>query len=248
VNHSFSVEVATDIGLAPAILFNAIGFWVEQNAANGRNCMDGRYWTYNTVKAWSDLFPYLTAKQVEKALTALREHDYVIAGNYNKDKWDRTLWYTLSDKGHAILHPSPPQGRCISPTGEMEFPHRGNDYIHTVNNTVGNSNTLSGKPDDVPYDEVIDYLNEKTGKHYRSKAAATRKLIKARFADGYTLDDFKHVIDVKVSQWLGTEQDKFLRPETLFRPGHFESYLNEQAQPASYLDTVDWAKYELEPM
>ena len=248
MNHSFSVEVATDIGLAPAILFNAIGFWVEQNAANGRNCMDGRYWTYNTVKAWSDLFPYLTAKQVEKALTALREHDYVIAGNYNKDKWDRTLWYTLSDKGHAILHPSPPQGRCISPTGEMEFPHRGNDYIHTVNNTVGNSNTLSGKPDDVPYDEVIDYLNEKTGKHYRSKAAATRKLIKARFADGYTLDDFKHVIDVKVSQWLGTEQDKFLRPETLFRPGHFESYLNEQAQPASYLDTIDWSRYELEPM
>ena len=108
--------------------------------------------------------------------------------------------------------------------------------------------SLSGKPDDVPYDEVIDYLNEKTGKHYRSKAAATRKLIKARFADGYTLDDFRHVIDVKVSQWLGTEQDKFLRPETLFRPGHFESYLNEQSQPASYLDTVDWSRYELKPM
>lgn len=248
MNHSFSVEVATDIGLAPAILFNAIGFWVEQNAANGRNCMDGRYWTYNTVKAWSDLFPYLTAKQVEKALTALREHDYVIAGNYNKDKWDRTLWYTLSDKGHAILHPSPPQGRCISPTGEMEFPHRGNDYIHTVNNTVGNTDSLSGKPDDVPYDAVIDYLNEKTGKRYRAKTESTRRLIRARFADGYTLDDFKHVIDVKVSQWLGTEQDKFLRPETLFRPGHFESYLNEQSQPASYLDTIDWSRYELEPM
>lgn len=248
MNHSFSVEVATDIGLAPAILFNAIGFWVEQNAANGRNCMDGRYWTYNTVKAWSDLFPYLTAKQVEKALTALREHDYVIAGNYNKDKWDRTLWYTLSDKGHAILHPSPPQGRCISPTGEMEFPHRGNDYIHTVNNTVGNTDSLSGKPDDVPYDEVIDYLNEKTGKRYRAKTESTRRLIRARFADGYTLDDFRHVIDVKVSQWLGTEQDKFLRPETLFRPGHFESYLNEQSRPASYLDTVDWSKYELKPM
>lgn len=248
MNHSFSVEVATDIGLAPAILFNAIGFWVEQNAANGRNCMDGRYWTYNTVKAWSDLFPYLTAKQVEKALTALREHDYVIAGNYNKDKWDRTLWYTLSDKGHAILHPSPPQGRCISPTGEMEFPHRGNDYIHTVNNTVGNTDSLSGKPDDVPYDAVIDYLNEKTGKHYRSKAAATRKLIKARFADGYTLDDFRHVIDVKASQWLGTEQDKFLRPETLFRPGHFESYLNESPKPRSKLDEIDWSAYELESM
>lgn len=104
--------------------------------------------------------------------------------------------------------------------------------------------TLSGKPDDVPYDAVIDYLNEKTGKHYRSKAAATRKLIKARFADGYTLEDFRRVIDTKTSQWLNTDQDKFLRPETLFRPSHFESYLNEAPQ-TSILDSVDWAKYQL---
>jgi len=107
--------------------------------------------------------------------------------------------------------------------------------------------TLSGKPDDVPYDAVIDYLNEKTGKHYRSKAAATRKLIKARFAEGYTLEDFKRVIDTKTSQWLNTDQDKFLRPETLFRPSHFESYLNESPQ-TSILDSVDWSKYELKPL
>lgn len=248
MNHSFSVEVAVDVGLAPAIVFNAIGFWVTQNAANKRNCMDGHYWTYNTVKAWADLFPYLTTKQVEKALATLREHDYVMAGNYNEDKWDRTLWYTLTDKGYAVLHAFPPQGRCISPTGEMEFPHRGNEYIYTVNNTVGNTDTLSGKPDDVPYDAVIDYLNERTGKRYRSKTESTRKMIRARFADGYTLDDFKHVIDVKASQWLGTEQERYLRPETLFRPGKFESYLNESPKPKSRLDYIDWSAYELESM
>lgn len=104
---------------------------------------------------------------------------------------------------------------------------------------------MSGKPDDVPYDEVIDYLNERTGKHYRSKAASTRKLIKARFAEGYTLDDFKRVIDTKTSQWLNTDQDKFLRPETLFRPSHFESYLNESPQ-TGILDSVDWSLYQLE--
>lgn len=248
MNHSFSVEVAIDVGLAPAIVFNAIGFWVTQNAANKRNFIDGRYWTYNTVKAWADLFPYLSPKQVEKALTALREHDYVMAENYNKDKWDRTLWYTLTDKGYAVLHAFPSQGGCISPTGEMESPNRGNDYIYTVNNTVGNTDTLSGKPDDdVPYDEIIGYFNEKSGKHYRSKAASTRKMIRARFADGYTLDDFKHVIDVKCAQWLGTDQERYLRPETLFRPAHFESYANEQI-PTNGLDGVDWSMYELKPL
>lgn len=115
-----------------------------------------------------------------------------------------------------------------------------------VESTNREEEPLSGKPDDVPYDDVIDYLNEKTGKHYRSKTDSTRKMIRARFADGYTLDDFKHVIDVKASQWLNTEQEKYLRPETLFRPGKFESYLNETPRQQSVLDTVDWSKYELE--
>lgn len=115
-----------------------------------------------------------------------------------------------------------------------------------IENTNRESNTLSGKPDDVPYDEVIDYLNGRSGKHYRSKTESTRKMIRARFADGYTLEDFKHVIDVKISQWLGTEQERYLRPETLFRPGKFESYLNESPQPESRPDSVDWSKYDPE--
>lgn len=125
----------------------------------------------------------------------------------------------------------------------VDHPVHANKEVSKRNNRK--KDTLSGKPDDVPYDAVIDYLNEKTGKHYRSKAAATRKLIKARFAEGYTLEDFRRVIDTKTSQWLNTDQDKFLRPETLFRPSHFESYLNEAPQ-TSILDSVDWSKYQLD--
>lgn len=118
----------------------------------------------------------------------------------------------------------------------------------TDNKRLTSSRTsLSGKPDDadVPYGDVIAYLNEKSGKHYRVGTEATRRMIRARFLDGYTLDDFKHVIDVKVSQWLGTEQEKYLRPETLFRPSHFESYLNEAPQRQSALDQVDWSLYQM---
>lgn len=117
-----------------------------------------------------------------------------------------------------------------------------------VESTSREEDSLSGKPDDVPYDEVVNYLNERTGKHYRSKTEATRKMIRARFMDGYTLEDFKHVIDVKASQWLGTDQEKFLRPETLFRPSHFESYLNETAKQTNIFDDVDWGMYQLEEL
>ena len=75
--------------------------------------------------------------------------------------------------------------------------------------------------------EIIGYLNEKAGKNYRASAKATSDLVKARMNDGYTIDDFKTVIDVKTAEWKGTEQEKYIRPETLFSRGHFESYLNQ---------------------
>lgn len=76
-------------------------------------------------------------------------------------------------------------------------------------------------------EEIVIYLNEKTGKNFRSSKADTIKTIIARLNEGYTLDDFKKVIDIKTSQWKDTEYDKFLRPKTLFG-NKFEGYLNEK--------------------
>ncbi|MGZ0002187.1 conserved phage C-terminal domain-containing protein [Leuconostoc mesenteroides] len=88
---------------------------------------------------------------------------------------------------------------------------------------------LSGseETDQLPYKEVVDYLNKKTGSKYRSSGTKTKKLIKARFNEGFSLDDFRTVIDVKSKQWLTDKKMKqYLRPETLFGT-KFESYLNE---------------------
>ena len=93
------------------------------------------------------------------------------------------------------------------------------------NNGIIN-NSLSSKLADACL-EIINYLNLKTNKNFKPNAKATQDFIKARLKDGYSIDDFKKVIDNKCYQWLGTEQEQYLRPETLFRPSHFESYLNE---------------------
>ena len=74
---------------------------------------------------------------------------------------------------------------------------------------------------------VIDYLNAKTGSSYRATTEANVKPIRARLNDGFSVEDCKKVIDTKAGQWLNTEQAKYLRPETLFRPSKFEGYLNE---------------------
>ena len=91
------------------------------------------------------------------------------------------------------------------------------------------------------YKDVIDYLNKKTGKRYRHTTGATQRLIRARQKEGFVLQDFYAVIDVKCSQWLNDKNmSKYLRPETLFG-GKFESYLNECCGKEIGENTVDVA-------
>jgi len=79
----------------------------------------------------------------------------------------------------------------------------------------------------IPYKEIIEYLNNRTGANYRHTTNKTKDLIKARFNEGFVLDDFKEVIDKKCVEWMNTDMQKYLRPETLFGT-KFESYLNQQ--------------------
>lgn len=74
--------------------------------------------------------------------------------------------------------------------------------------------------------EIVSDLNDVAGTHYRTSKTTTN-MIKARLKEGYTVEDFKTVHRKKAAEWLGTEQQQYLRPETLYRPSHFESYLNQ---------------------
>lgn len=87
------------------------------------------------------------------------------------------------------------------------------------------------------YSPVIEYLNLKTNKSYRSTSKKTQSLIDARTNEGYSVDDFKKVIDIKTIQWLNTEFENYLRPETLFGT-KFESYLNEKPKKSDKLDEL----------
>lgn len=76
-------------------------------------------------------------------------------------------------------------------------------------------------------DIIIEYLNKVTNKNYTTKNKATIKDIQARIKEGYVFDDFKYVVDIKASQWMNTEMEQYLRPQTLFG-NKFNSYINER--------------------
>lgn len=98
-----------------------------------------------------------------------------------------------------------------------------------------------GEPDQRTCDvarEVIGYLNEKIGSHYRPDIEKNRRLVAARLNEGRTIEDFKTVIDIKCDEWANNQtMSKYLRPETLFS-SKFESYLNQRnAGVTARLDT-----------
>ena len=115
--------------------------------------------------------------------------------------------------------------------------------IHSIDkNSIDKNSIVENSIDIVEQDtttfiikQVIDYLNERLGSNYKSNTPKTRDKIKARINEGFILEDFKKVIDIKFIEWKGTEFEKYLRPETLFGT-KFESYLNQKVKKATLTD------------
>ncbi|WPC08805.1 conserved phage C-terminal domain-containing protein [Globicatella sp. PHS-GS-PNBC-21-1553] len=107
------------------------------------------------------------------------------------------------------------------------------------------------KNDSIPYDEIVEYLNQKASTNFRSSTPATQRLIKARLSEGFTVENFKSVIDIKTSQWLNNQKmNQYLRPQTLFGT-KFESYLNEcslntEPEYLTYLEEVEYIGDDIE--
>ena len=107
-----------------------------------------------------------------------------------------------------------------SDSNDLEGKEVTNAYV------IGNSNSKNKEKENNIYSEVIKYLNEKANTNYRPSTKNTQSFISARLKEGFTVEDFKKVIDVKVKSWIGTDFEKYLRPATLFGT-KFENYLNE---------------------
>ncbi|HMT03418.1 MAG TPA: hypothetical protein PKD00_08960, partial [Burkholderiales bacterium] len=132
MHHNFSVEIATQYGIEKAIILENIYFWVIKNKANEKHFYDGYYWTYNSSKAFSELFPYFNIKQIDRIIKGLIDDGLIIIGNYNKHWSDRKRWFTLTQKSHNLFGTPcnlafPENGECIPQKEGMHTPEIGND-------------------------------------------------------------------------------------------------------------------------
>ena len=102
--YSFTAEWALAFGVNGAILLNNLYFWVKKNRENDVNFHDDRYWTYNTLEAFAEQFPFWSKDQIKRIMKDLRDKGVILVGNYNANKYDRTLWYSVDfDKVESML-------------------------------------------------------------------------------------------------------------------------------------------------
>lgn len=149
--HVFDTDVAKEYGVNAAIILQNIGYWIKQNEANETNFYDGRYWTFNSKRAYGELFPYMSKRQIETAFQKLIEDGVIVTGNYNKLAYDRTLWYALTQKGKSILH----FGEMENSKTEKGKPQNG-EPIPDINTVVTSVVTSGKKKESKSFDAIID--------------------------------------------------------------------------------------------
>ena len=103
MEHSFDINIAKEYGIEEAILLKHIYFWVKHNEYNQKNFFDGRYWSYNSAKAFNKTFDYFSERQIRYTLSKLKKQGLILVANYNEDQRLKTLWYTLTDKGMKLI-------------------------------------------------------------------------------------------------------------------------------------------------
>lgn len=125
MNHTFNIQIAKIYGVNEAIMISNFQYWIAKNKANDKHQYDGRTWTYNSVKAFEELFPYFKPSQIRRCLESLVEQGVLIKGEYNKNPYDRTSWFAFTDESTFLI-----QQLDLSnlTNGNVEFANSHTDY------------------------------------------------------------------------------------------------------------------------
>lgn len=181
---------------------------------------------FTIYKEYYELITLLTEREQQELLLAITKFMF------------EDVEPTLNDKQTKIfnnlrrpLEKSKKRSKCGSIIKSNENQKENENKTHQDVNVIVNVNdNVDVNVKKISLEEIkgiVEYLNIKSNSHYKYSTDKTQTLIKARIKDGFTLDDFKIVIDKKCEEWLGTDFEKFLRPETLFS-NKFEGYLNQK--------------------
>ncbi len=220
-------SLAMQVGLNEAMVLQQLHF----RSLISTNVRDGHKWVYKTYEEWkNEEFPFWSVDTIKRAIRRLEDKGYIIAtSSYNRMKMDKTKWYRINYPKlqlHTEQHATVPTAK--SAQEEVQNAHSTESKMPLAITKEIKRIKKELVENDLDVVSVIDYLNDKACKQFKTTSKATVRLVTARLREGYTVVDFKKVIDTKAKEWLGDPRwQKYLRPSTLFNATNFENYLEE---------------------
>lgn len=232
-SHGFNVGIAIDYSPIMALWLAHLAYWSEKNLANNNNIYDGLVWTFDTIEAIGDYFPYLSKSQRETMINNSIKEGLVVAGNYNYTTYDRTNWYALTPKAYFYFPHLMTEKYIkrlflsISEKSEMDFAEFGNGFPR-FRMTIPSTDPSTDPKDCVGASaSLAEIKNFPTPKEKNEKAAFDsedlRQFFKNKFS-GYKItyeDLFKICKDYYESkrQWVtGKKWKKWIENE------HIDNY------------------------
>ncbi|MBR6984133.1 MAG: hypothetical protein IKH75_11540 [Ruminococcus sp.] len=137
----FDEYIATAYGIPEAVMLNDIMYWEKHNRLNGRNYFNGRYWTYNTFKAFTETYPYFSERTIKRAIQHLIDADLILVGNFDNDRFRHTNYYTLSDKAMEYFSERPNRECQNGTIGSAKMTPSYNNISNIDSNNTGTNNT-----------------------------------------------------------------------------------------------------------
>lgn len=259
MEHSFDVKIATEYGMECAVIIKHLYFWIKKNQVCEKNFHDGRYWTYGSVKAFCELFPYMGDKKLRNAFKKLEDNGLIVVGNYNTLPFDRTKWYALTTKGIRLMESGSfdsAKGQLTSGEKAIDIRRKGEpipdiitDIITDISLDSKESNCQTSSKSDVK--KCVEAWNalSKYGIKPISKLQSTSQryqMLSARLNE-YGIEDVLKAIDkIKDSSFLQGRtkvSTKWFDFEWFVRPNNFPKVLE-----GKYDDEKDNSPHEIKTL
>jgi hypothetical protein len=164
--HAFNVELATELGdVNEALILQHFYFWHQNNKNKIETIKEGHPypWTYNTIEKFCEIFPYMKKGGLGGAIERLLKKELLISGNYNTLKFDKTKWYSLTEKGLILFESSVSSFKKSSSSNENSGSSNENSGSSNENSGSSNENTIPDSNTDSNTDN-----NTNSNKHIKS--------------------------------------------------------------------------------
>lgn len=172
---SFTMKLATKVGLENAAFLQDIAYWVDNNRSSNTNFVNGRYWSFSSQEELCKRHPYWTRKQVQRVIKNCKDNGWLLVGNFNHNPYDRTNWYTISSEIESLVweNGNNENGTIECPKSDnVQLPEQGNDINEEEYITKNDNNNI-------PI-EIFEITNLSTPDNARQAQEAVRDWLQAR--------------------------------------------------------------------